>query len=327
MSERRVLLRAKSGATIGLGHLMRTRAVAEEIVRRAGAPLFVVDDEACARALEGDGFEACSVLQRPDWALEPASGAWIDGFGVDWTAELRALLCTRTPSYLVENRRSARVWANYVVQPKLHVDPVDVWERQHEARILRGPAWVPLSVEVRAQRPAEVRDVDLLVTFGGSDPLCSTERVLLALPQGARVAVSVGPFMEERRPAIERAAARLAGTVLPAGAALAPWMARARCAITALGTTLYELAYLRTNALILANYDEDRPVLDFYRRHGPFRPLGLAHELDERALGRALERALGACREPGPEVPRLGDGAARLAERLLERATRTALAP
>lgn len=318
---RRVLLRAQSGPRAGAGHEMRTRAVAEEIAARGGAARLIVDDEASAARLAAAGFEAVSVLAYPGWALEPAAGAWIDGFQSDWSDDLRRLARRGTPSYLVENRTRAREWASFVVQPKLYVDP-DPWERVHAARILRGAAFVPLRREVRAEAPAARRDVELLVTFGGSDPLRSSERVLAALPAGTRVAVSVGPHMQARRAGIEQAARHLAAEILPADAPLSSWMARARLAVTALGTTLFELAHLRTPALILANYEADRAVLDFYRHvcagpRAPFQPLGLASDLDAPALGAALARALAADGAPAERIPDLGAGAARLAERLL----------
>ena len=312
----RVLLRAEGGPRIGTGHLMRTRAVAEELRARGARPLLVLDDDERAASLAAAGFEACSVRARPEWALERAAGAWIDGFHSDWSADLRRLARRGTPSYLVENRSVARERASFVVQPKLH-DDADAWERVHAARVLHGAAWIPLGRELCAVRPAERRDLDLLVTFGGSDPLGSSERVLAALPRGLCVAVSVGAFMEPRRAALARAAAHLAAEVLPLHAPLGPWMARARLAVTALGTTLYELAYLRTPALILANYAEDVPVLEYYREHGPFRPLGLARDLDAHELARELARARAELRAPGAPIPNLGEGSARLAERLL----------
>ncbi len=312
----RVLFRAQSGAQVGCGHVMRTRAVAEEVLRLGATALVVVDDEASAEGLRAAGFEACTLARRPGWALERAAGAWIDGFRSDWSADLRHLARRGTPSYLVENRSVARESARFVVQPKLYVDP-DPWERVHAERVLRGAAWIPLGAALRNQAPAAVRDLELLVTFGGSDPLGSTERVLAALPRGLRVAVSVGAFMTQRRGAIERAAAHLAAEILPPHAPLGPVMARARAAVTALGTTLYELAWLRTPALVLANYAEDRPVLEFYRAQGPFLPLGLARELDDAALAATLAQALARVHAPSAPLADLGPGAERLAERLL----------
>lgn len=314
-----VLLRARSGASVGLGHLMRTLAVAEEVVARGARACIVTDDRASAARLRAEGWEASSAAERPHWAREKANGAWLDGF-VDWTDELRTLARRGVPSYLVENRSAAREWASFVVHPNLYV-AADAWERVHAARVLGGAEWIPLRREVRELRPAASRDLDLLVTFGGSDPLASTERVLAALPTGLRVAVSVGAHMEPRRGAIERAAEHKRAQVLPANTPLAPWMARARVAITALGTTLYELAYLGTAALVLANYESDRPVLEGHRKAGLFEPLGLAGEFDQRALhaalGPALDAALERARAPSAPIRGLGEGAARLAERLL----------
>jgi hypothetical protein len=315
-AKRRVLLRAKSGARSGLGHEMRTRAVAEEVLAQGGEALLVVDDGAGAARLRRAGLDAWSLEERPGWARERASGAWLDGF-VDWTEELRALARAGTPSHLVENRTPAREWARFVVHPALHHVP-DRWESLHAARVLAGADWIPLSRAVReAPRPAE-RDVELLVTFGGSDPLGSTERVLAALEDGAGLVVAVGPHMQARRAAIERAVRSRGGRTLAAGEPLAPWMARARAAITALGTTLYELAYLGTPALILANHEEDRAALEHYRQHGPHRPLGIASALDGPALRGLLAGELAALGGRPCAVPEgLGRGAARLAERLL----------
>src|SRR5262245_23677594 len=276
----RVLLRAKSGPTVGLGHLMRTRAVAEEVLTQGGSARVIVDDVPGAELLRSQGFDAASVLERPDWTGERAVAAWLDGF-VDWTVELRSLARRGTRTFLVENRTPAREYCHRLVYPALHHEP-DAWDRVHAEQVLAGPEWIPLSRSVRETPRAATRDVDLLVTFGGSDPLRSTERVLASLPEHrAEVAVSVGPHMTARRAKIERAAAARDARVLTTGEALAPWMARARLAVTALGTTLYELAYLGTPALILGNYPEDRAPLDHHARHGPHHPLGLAAEITD----------------------------------------------
>jgi len=317
----RVLLRVKSGPRVGLGHVMRTRAVAEQLVSLGATPLFVVDDEPTAEFLRGAGFEARAAFAHPAWLHEPAAGAWLDGF-VDWSSELRALARRGTPGFVVENRTPCREWASAVVYPALHHVP-DRWDEIHAERVLAGAPWIPLSSAVRAQASV-ARDLDVLVTFGGTDPLASSERVLAALPAGLRVAVSVGAHMEPRRAELARAAAHLAAELLPCQGALAPWMARARVAVTALGTTLYELAWLRTPAVILANHEADRPVLDFYRARGPFQVLGLARELDEGALAARLPEALAAARAPATALD--GRGAERLALRLLGRVAETVAA-
>jgi spore coat polysaccharide biosynthesis predicted glycosyltransferase SpsG len=313
-----VLLRAASGPAIGRGHVMRTRAVAQELLGLGAQPLLVVDDDATAQDLSRAGFPCTTAARAPDWHARPARAAWLDGRR-DWRHELRALREAGTPAILVENR-VGRELAECVLHPALHHQDDD-WDRAHASRVLSGAAWIPLAREIRSTSGAE-RDVDLLVSFGGSDPERSTERVLEALAGDARrVQVAIGPHMAARRAAIEAHARALPScTLLATGAPLGAAMARSRLAITALGTTLYELAYLGTPAWILANYAADRAALAWYGAHGPHRPLGLA-----RAVGRAdLVRALAL--EPWHVAPdeRIGSGSAALAELLLGAARRSA---
>jgi spore coat polysaccharide biosynthesis predicted glycosyltransferase SpsG len=316
----RVCLRAASGARIGLGHAMRTRAVAREIVALGGRPLAIVDDALTARLVAGGGVEAAVEAERPEWASEPATAVWLDGYR-DWSDALRTLERATGPRVVVENRTAARELCDRVVYPSLHHRD-DAWDRAHAAAVLSGARWIPLAREVREAGPREERDVDLLIAFGGSDPARLTERALALLAgTHARVAVVVGPHASARRPAIERLASALPrGEVVPAAAPLAAWMARSRVALTALGTSLYELAWLRVPALVLANYASDRAALAHYAADGPHRPLGVAGELDDDELRRALARGVEelATRRPAP-VEGLGEGAQHLARLLLAR--------
>ncbi len=318
---RRVLLRASSGEGVGMGHAMRTRAVAEALVAEGGSPWVVVDDATTARSIELPGALVTTEAQHPEWTREPATRAWLDGFR-DWSSELGLLRERGVPTHLVENRGPSRDRCDELVYPSLHWVP-DSWDREHAERVLGGAAWIPLLRAVREVPRSLARDIDLLITFGGSDPLALTERTLSALdPRARRVVVAVGHHMAARREAIlELAEGRDNVLVLPAGVPLARWMARARMAVTAVGTTLYELAYLGTPALLVANHAGDREALAWYEVHGPHRPLGIAAELSEEGLRASLSSGI---RElelgRAPDVPELGLGAERLARRLLGKA-------
>lgn len=316
MSE--VLFRTASGPDAGIGHAMRARAVAESVIDLGGHARFFFDESATAEFFRSEGFAAEVATEVPEWTALPASGVWLDGYR-DWSEEVDALHAAGTPSYLVENRTAARERVDRIVYPALHHEH-DAWDRAHLDRILAGAPWIPLARDVVATARATERDLDLLVTFGGSDPRHTTERVLAALEgTPGRVVVAVGPHMASRREWIERLARRLpAAEVLPTGARLAPWMARSRGAVTALGTTLYELAYLGCPALIVANYSSDRDAMAYYAAHGPHRPVGVSDQLTDPALRAALEEGRGAL-EARDEVriEHLGEGAPALARGLL----------
>jgi spore coat polysaccharide biosynthesis predicted glycosyltransferase SpsG len=303
-----VLLRAASGAKLGAGHVRRARAVAQALAARGARPCFVVDDQGTLASLASEGFEALSAERDPRWWSRAANAVWLDGPG-DWSEILLALRETRT--LLVESRLG-REAAHAVLQPALHWEP-DAWERAHHERVLGGAPWIPLSTEVLAETPLarSERDLDLLVTFGASDPYHLTETVLAALAgRELRLVVTLGEHMLARRTAIEGLCASLPNAQLLIGAQnLAPWMRRSLAAVTAVGTTLYELAYLRVSAWILAHHPRDRAALQWYGQHGPHAPLGIAGDVSTGALALLSQAPPKAAHWPEG----LGAGAGRLA--------------
>jgi len=315
---KRVLLRAASGPKIGMGHAMRSLAVADQVRRLGGEPMLVLDDGETAARFATRGYETLIGGVRPDWTSIPASAVWFDGFW-DWSPEMREVRSSGVPCVLVENRTPARELAELVVYPALHHRP-DEWDAAHPERVLAGAPWIPLTPQVLEQEPRTARDVDLLVTFGGSDPLRSTERVLRSLePAVGVVVVAVGVHMRSRITSIQAAASHLPTVhLLPVGSWLPEWMARSRRALSALGTSLYEMAHLGVSAGILANYDGDLEALEHYRAHGPHRVIGIAPRLEDSELVQRLRTELALAPEPPAPIDGLGGGAAALAERLLE---------
>jgi hypothetical protein len=295
---------------------MRTCAVAEAVLDLGGRARIVLDDEPGARALRERGLDALSAAEEPRWTSARASGAWLDGF-VDWSAELGALAQQNTPGWVVENRTPARERCARVVYPALHHGPDD-WDRRHSDRVLAGAAWIPLARDVRGTRPSLERDVELLVTFGGSDPLRSTERVLAALPEGLSIVASVGPHMAHRRRAIEELAARCGAACAgrPASRSRRGWRARASPSPPSAPRCTSSRTCARRRSCSPTTSPTARRS-EHYRAHGPHRPLGLARELDERQLTVGLARGLAEVQKPAAAIPELGQGAVRIARALL----------
>lgn len=309
-------LAASSGPAVGMGHVMRSLSVARELKRLGASILGEVGDERAQELFRSHGIEARLAGQ----AMPPCKSAWLDGFR-DWSGEMRKLRTRGTRIALVENRLPCRELADWIIHPSLHHVP-DAWERDNAERVFGGRAWVPLTPEVIAAEPASSKNIDLLVTFGGADPEHLTERLLDALIElecPLRVCVVLGWHMGARSEAIEARLQRLkAGQLIPSGGGLAPWIARSRLAVTALGTTLYEFAYLGLPALILANYDKDQPALDYYAEFGPHRPLGVASALSAPELNRKLRREFSRLDETQTErVLELAQGSTQLARLLM----------
>ncbi|MCZ6597136.1 MAG: hypothetical protein O7B99_05840, partial [Planctomycetota bacterium] len=155
-----ILLRAASGPSVGLGHARRTRAVAQALAALGATPRLVVDDEESAAELLDEGFDARV------GGVEACDAAWLDGRR-DWSDEVAELQSSGARTVLVENRTPAREGCDALVYPALHYEPDD-WDREHGECVHGGAEWVPLAREVLAVEWAAERDLDLLVTFGGS---------------------------------------------------------------------------------------------------------------------------------------------------------------
>ncbi|MFT4537976.1 MAG: spore coat polysaccharide biosynthesis predicted glycosyltransferase SpsG [Planctomycetota bacterium] len=287
------VLRAAGGPATGVGHLVRTRSLAQECDRRGIAYDLIVDDEDSAQWLTQRGVPALAVDTCADWADTSPRAVWLDGFR-DWRDELNRLDTKTTCVILAENRIAERDRATFTVYPALHYT-ADDWDSAHSGRVRGGLDWIPLAHEVLNERVA-TRDVDLLVSFGGCDPAGLTERTLLALAMvgfTGSVRTVIGPRMIDRADKIRHAGRSLIDhELVDGGGGIAHWQARSRTAITALGTTLYELAWFAVPALILANYPEDRTALDWYEKRGCHLPLGVASEMSQLQLCRSLSSAL-----------------------------------
>ena len=82
-----IILRAASGASVGLGHVMRSRAVAQALARLGEPALLLVDDPATVRLFAGEGFEVSQADPEGHWLEAPAHAVWLDGFR-PWTEDL-----------------------------------------------------------------------------------------------------------------------------------------------------------------------------------------------------------------------------------------------
>lgn len=313
-----LILRAASGPEVGVGHLARTRALAQKLEARGLVHRLLVDDPHSVEWLRRRGVDA----ELAGGELPAGRALWLDGFR-DWERELDQAAERGMPAVLVENRIADRGRASAVVYPAMHWTP-DGWDRQHGERVFGGPGWVPLSTEV-LELQREEPSIELLVTFGGCDPAGLTERSLESLARlgfGQRIVVVVGPRMEPRIGELERLASALPrAELVPGRDGIGPLMARSRRVLTAVGTTLYELAWLGVPALVLANYPSDREALEWYGRNGPHLPLGVAPELGDAELDALFLDHLRTTRRRVRPEPclELGRGAAHLADLLTDR--------
>lgn len=332
-----LLFRCEATAELGMGHVLRGLALAAEWRRRGGRVVFALarPEPAIAGRLRSAGAElevlpvapgTAADAQGTDNLARRLGGGWtvVDGpsFGEEWERAWPA----ESPLLRVDDNGLTRPFrAELVLNQNLGATEADYPECA-DARLLLGPDFALLRPEF-CTVPAVSRSSRLLVTMGGSDPAGATERVLAALQleEAAHVAADFiiggsNPRRESLLVAINASGPRLRAVCAPED--LPVRFAQAACAVTAGGSTLYELALLGTPMLVLATAGNQCRTCERFAAAGVARYLGWHADLAraELAAGIAAFAADGAAqRRYSARAATLvdGRGASRVADALL----------
>ena len=141
-----IILRAASGASVGLGHVMRSRAVAQALARLGEPALLLVDDPATVRLFAGEGFEVSQADPEGHWLEAPARAVWLDGFR-PWTEELERLaargVSTWTVSVTEPGTPTGRFFRFQLTKPPASTPPVNEIIRMRGSATIASPISCP----------------------------------------------------------------------------------------------------------------------------------------------------------------------------------------
>jgi UDP-2,4-diacetamido-2,4,6-trideoxy-beta-L-altropyranose hydrolase len=304
-----LIIRADASSRTGTGHVMRCLALAQEWRRTGGSVAFVQCETTAAltRRLDGEAIETVAIHAVPgspeDAALTAEharrlGASWVvaDGyvFGELWQTGIKQAGCRLL---LTDDYGHAEAYsADLILNQNLHAEAGHYAPRAPRSRLLLGPGYAQLRKEFAAWRdwnrefPASADK--LLVTLGGGDPDNATASVLRALAKlpGIEVRVVVGGD-NPHRPAIEAMAAGLGRsfTLLFAPENMPELMAWADLAISAGGSTSWELAFMGLPAIAIAIADNQRPIVQSLARAGCAIDAGWFQDLDEAALAKIVQ--------------------------------------
>jgi UDP-2,4-diacetamido-2,4,6-trideoxy-beta-L-altropyranose hydrolase len=303
-----LLIRADGGPRIGLGHVMRCLALAQHWQQRCGPVTFALAGELPAFAVRlcREGVNLRHLAVEPGSSADAKStaalsaelgAAWIvcDGyhFGAAYQKRLKEAGCRLL---LVDDYGHAEEYcADLVLNQNLYAEPGPYARRSPGSTLLLGSRYALLRREFTAY-PAAPRVVPdradrLLITLGGADPVDFTSVALAAL---ARVedleALVVVGGSNPRRVQIDRAASVLGerATVVVAVDDMPARMAWADFAVTAGGSTCWELMYMGVPALVAVLADNQVAVAQAVAQHGAGIDLGRSLYINADRLGAAI---------------------------------------
>lgn len=312
MARGRALVRADGASFIGLGHVMRSLSLARELrsrgwevrfatkahepesperIRAAGLEVDLIEPEASGEAdlahtlRSAEGFGANTIVT--------------DGYAFD-TAFLRGLREAGLLVASIDDLAAFHFPSDIVINQNIH-SPDLPYDTAPYTRKLLGPRYAMLRPEFRALRPAALSrptadPPEILIAFGATDLSRQTEKALTAvglLRQPVQTTVLVGaacPHVEE----IKAAARRLE---CPVEILLDPpqverVLAGADLAVSAAGTTTWELCCLGRPMLLMAVADNQRGIAAGMGRAGAGVNLGWFEEVTAETVAAGLDRLL-----------------------------------
>lgn len=308
---RTAVVRADGGNALGMGHVMRCIGLAHELSKNRIWVTFAlgVRSQPVIDRLEYEGFpfvvlgegiatrtdaQATSVLCSD---LE-ASLLVVDGyaFSGEWLQSLRP------------GGAKTLLWTDYVQSAFLPVDIILDQGPQASvtaygvaapaAEILCGLTYAVLRPEFTSNqqlRKQRHRAEHLLVTMGGSDPAGATCKALEAIKTLARptaTKVVIGPANQDRQQIMEAAESLAGCEVYDSVTDMSQLLAWADLAISAAGTSLWELAYSGLPALVTVLAQNQAPLARAVGDFGGCINLGNADALSVSALADTLETVL-----------------------------------
>lgn len=263
MTRERILFRADASHAMGFGHLARTAALIEEAANAGFEPigLFGGDVPAVQRWAQSHSIAADVRAWTPDEAARLAAGTDVRALFVDGPAiagDLLPALPDKVRAVLVDDVGSDAAVAT-VVNHNIHASELPYPGARHR---LLGRRFLMLRADIRRYMrgsasavPQRGKRLHVLVTFGGSDPVNATSRVVATLPPDRALDVTViaGPGFRGHDSLTAAVAAATANghrlDVVSAPLDPGALFIRAHAAICSAGGTLGELAFLGCPAL------------------------------------------------------------------------------
>jgi UDP-2,4-diacetamido-2,4,6-trideoxy-beta-L-altropyranose hydrolase len=279
-----LLIRADANAQMGTGHVMRCLALAQAWQASSGRALFALSTTtpALENRLRGEGADVTHLSAPPGSAHDAAKtvalgqevgAAWVvlDGYQFDASYQQAIGEAGLRLLFIDDWGHASHYYADVVLNQNIHADESLYASREPHTRLLLGTRYVLLRREFwewhdwERETPDVARKV--LVTMGGTDPANVTLEVVNALHQialdGLEVVVVIGggnPHYEVLRTAIQGAPfpIRLARDVTN----MPELMAWAEVAVSAGGSTCWELAFMGLPAVILVLAENQRPIAE-----------------------------------------------------------------
>ena len=307
---KQVIIRADATIRTGTGHLMRCLALAQTLRAAGCAVTFVA---ACQNKLkirlQDEGFQVVlldHVHPDPaDWpitarVLQSHPGAWVVLDGYHFDAAYQESIKSAGHRLLVIDDTAClnRYCCDILLNQNIHAEQLH-YTPDRNTRLLLGPRYALLRTEFLDHIAWERKTPDmarrLLVSLGGEDSDNQTLKVIRALQlsniaglEATIVAGSTNPHIRSLEAECRQSHTAL--HLIHNALNMAELMSRADMAVSAGGSTCWELAFMGLPALVIILAENQRLVAEGLDRTGAAVNLGWYEYLSPAKISRALEK-------------------------------------
>jgi UDP-2,4-diacetamido-2,4,6-trideoxy-beta-L-altropyranose hydrolase len=300
---KRVVFFTEGGKDIGLGHVRRCLIIARKLKEQGINVSFVINDDMAAIGwIKREGFNieisSLNTFSPSLTGREEGCLAFIDT--KRQVAEfIRSLMSVKSKVILMDNATAARLEADAVIYPVITYDENLNWNG-FKGKIYSGPDYIPIAesfIEAREKRDSRILTppYKILVTMGGSDPNNLTFKVvssLVASEELLSIKVVIGPAFTPD-PRLKEIADKYAYIEFFRDLNdLSILMADTHVAITAVGTTVYELLYMGVPSIVIANYRTDERDMSNLKNLGIALPLGYHEHVSDMNIRQTVKRLI-----------------------------------
>lgn len=309
------LIRADGNAKIGAGHLMRCLTIADELRGRIGGGeiLFVCADRQSAELAQSRGFRV-HVLESDPQNMEAELSAWQGIPEVDKKTDVIHDIMVDsyfvTGPYLRELGKYGRVTllddmgqegfpVDRLVNYNAYADRehYETLYRHSDTELILGSAYVPVRPQF-CGKPYSVRErvEKVLITTGGGDLDNIAGQILKKLKDNAAETIqyhlvigSFNPHFEEMR-VLEKQSGNI--HIHHNVQDMAGLMRQCDLAVTAGGSTVYELAAIGVPFICFSYAENQEKITEYLGREGIAFAAGAYHREPEATLERIAEQVM-----------------------------------
>ncbi len=266
----RLVIRADASVEMGTGHIMRCIALGQAWKKTGRDVVFIAycDSPMLSERLSKEGFEAILLDKlttewkdmAPILASYPRDWVVLDGYHLNTDLQ-RAIKEAGHKILVIDDMAHMKYYiADIILNQNLNAEEFN-YRCNHDTKLLLGTKYVLLRDEFlewrKHKRTFSATDNRVLVTMGGSDPDNTTLAVLHALEKAGELNISVvvgpsNPYLKTLQEYIALSKQKIILHVNPPN--IAELMAQSDLAVSAAGSTCWELAFMGvpTGMLIVA---------------------------------------------------------------------------